>query len=152
MSKEKGPRYKGRADEELTFEEWKANTENEEYSVLCQFRNDKVKLSLEWLGTTSDSRAPFEYWDIYELNVWNWLIDGAELEGGRWVLDPRSRRYWDEAAAVKAYERFLVDYTDCEYVPLEDGSMAFKEVGNDLTPPDPNMPSGADNNPFIGSW
>lgn len=146
------PRYKSRDGEVLTREQWKEAREREEVRIVRTFRNDKVYLLLEWNGCPSNYAAPFELWDVYELTVWNWLIDGAELEGGRWVIDPASRTYWDEAHAVTAYEQFLAKYTDCERSENEDGTVTFTEVGNELTPPDPNTPSGADNNPFIGSW
>lgn len=146
------PKFKSRNDEVMTHEEWTACRRIPEYATVRTFRNDKVHLRLEWTGTPSTYDAPFEYWDIYVVTVENWLIDGAELEGGRWVTDPSSRTFWSVREAERFMEAFLAKYTDCEHVENEDGTLSFTEVGNLDAPPDPNKPSGADDNAFIGSW
>ena len=134
-------RYKGRENEELTKEQWEAHLSDPEYAVLLDFENDLVKVRVEWTGQTSDKNCPFDWWDIYRVDIFTKV-------GDKWVRDPASKRDHNGNSALHSARQFLANYTDCEF----DSGGGFHEVGNKLAPPDPNTASGADTNSFIGSW
>lgn len=134
--------YKDRDGELIaTKQEWLALRSNDGYAILGNFENDKVRIRAEWTGEPRDRRVMNEYWEIYDLSVWNWYE-------GHWVLDPSSRAYYDEKQMMAQYRAFLKRYTECH----DDDEGNFVEVGNKLEPPDPNKASGAEENTFIGSW
>lgn len=138
--------YKSRLEQELDVEEWCKLFDDQNYSVIRSFRNDRVWLMLRWTGEPTDRRCGFDYWDIYNLSIMN--SDGK----GNWVHDPASRTHWDEKAAIAQYEEFLLKYTESEYCEDEDGNLVLVEVGNEFTPPDPNKCSNFDDDNFVGSW
>lgn len=132
---------KDRAGDLIDNAQWELLRSDQAYSILGNFENEKVKIIAEWTGIPRDSNVMEEYWEIYELSVWNW-------HEGKWVVDPSSRHYYDAAQMMAKYRSFLKRYTECH----DDDEGNFVEVGNKLVPPDPNKASGVEENAFIGSW
>lgn len=133
--------YLDRHGGKITREEWLKLREDPDYCTLGQFQNEKVLVRAVWHGYPRDHRVMEEYWEIFQLEIYNRLEN-------KWVIDPGSRFYWDEQQMMAAYRVFLKRYTDCH----DDDEGNFVEVGNELAPPDPNKASGAEENTFIGSW
>lgn len=133
--------YKDREGDLIDAARWESLRSDESYSILGNFENEKVKIRAEWVGKPHDPKVMEEYWEIYSLEVWNWYE-------GKWVLDTSSRYYFSEAQMMAQYRAFLKRYTECH----DDEEGNFVEVGNKLTPPDPNKAAGAEENTFIGSW
>lgn len=142
----------------IAFEDYKAKRKDPSYTIIEQFDNQEVKLSIEWLGKVRDAaRFPdISYWPLFQINVWN----GMPLSDGtvQWVNDPRSgETYGSEAAAREAYREFLLEWTDCKLVEDKKGDLVFKEEGNILAPPPPpdlNTPTSVETvlTDDVGAW
>ena len=139
--RESKKRYKDREGNLIDNAQWELLRSDQAYSILGNFENEKVKIRAEWIGKPRDPKVMEEYWEIYELSVWN-------RHEGKWIVDPSSRHYSDEAQMMAKYRSFLKRYTECHY----DDEGDFVEVGNKLVPSDPNKAGGAEENTFIGSW
>jgi len=131
----------------ITPTEWEEKRANDDYRFIRRFEDDKVRVTVEWIGKVPKSSLQSfrEYWPVFEMRVENGTPNG-------WRLDPADGEqmfgYLDDA--VKAYEEFLVRWTECE----QDDEGKLIEVGNKLTPPDPNIPTTAatELDPEVGAW
>lgn len=117
---------------------WTELQKDDSYRVIREFDNGKVRVRLVWEGRVDKAHAQSfrDTWPIFSMGVWNYRADGSM------VIDPvkNGETYSHIEEAVRAYEEFLIDWTDCE--EGDDGRLI--EVDNLLTPPpppDPNKPA-----------
>lgn len=114
----------------------KSKLQDPEYSIVQEFDNEVVKVTLRWQGKVVNGGNTLpEFWPLFILDVMNYN------ESGALVPDPTTngQTFGSEKAGIKAYQEFLNDWTDCTV----DHNGVFKEVGNTLVPPpppDPDMP------------
>jgi hypothetical protein len=113
-------------------EAWKERQKDASYVIVSQYDNGVVQVTLKWNGRIENPQNTFpSYWPVFVLLVKNYKADGTL------ALDPESdQTFGDEASAVKAYEDFLVRWT--ESTTNEEGE--FVEQDNLLTPPAPPNP------------
>lgn len=113
---------------------WDTYQADPAYRVVREFDNGVVQLRVIWNGRLNQLQAQSfrETWPVYEVRVMNYTAEG------KLVPDPVSDNstFPDEAAALDAYEEFLVTWADCEI----DAEGKLVEVGNQLAPPPPPDP------------
>lgn len=128
--------YFDRELQPLALNEWKRRQGDPAYTVLRQYDNAVVRLTLKWSGRIENPSNSYpDYWPMFVLLVQNYKADGTLAN------DPvdGDRSFPTEAAAIKGYEEFLLKWTQS----TTDDAGAFIEQDNDLTPPappDPNRP------------
>lgn len=120
-----------------TLEDWKIKTADAAYSIVRQYDNGVVQITLKWIGRVPNPGDSYpEYWPVFRILVKNYRGDGSL------VNDPvdNDKIFPTEKTGIAAYEEFLTKWTACEVDPEGD----FIEADNALTPPpppDPNKPN-----------
>jgi hypothetical protein len=129
--------------------EWKKLAADPSYTIVRQYDNAVVQLTLKWSGRVENPSNTFpDYYPVFVILVKNYKADGMlandPVEG--------DRTFANEADGIAAYETFLTRWTECSVDP--DG--AFIEADNDLTPPappDPNKPTTeSEELGDVGAW
>lgn len=121
---------------------WLKLLADDSYRTVRQFDNGIVQISLFWVGKLNRVQASSfrDTWPVFALRVMNYRDDGSL------TADPvdDGRTFPTEEDAIKFYETFLLQWTDCE----QDDEGKLIEVDNHLAPPpppDPDAPtSGAE--------
>lgn len=130
---------------------WNAHRADHAYTIVREYDNGVVNVKVEWKGRVTDYGQVYpEFHKVFGLVVKNYTADGSL------ALDPveQGRTFPTEAAAVKFYEEFLVQWTDCE----KDDNGEFIEADNALTPPPPPNPDAPAIEPDapelgdVGAW
>lgn len=129
--------YINREGEKISKQDWKELQTQDSYKVVRLYDNGVVHLQLTWIGRIDNPDTFQSYWKNFILTVKNYRSDGSL------VNDPvdGDRTFSNEAEGIKAYEDFLLHWTDCSV----DDEAKFVERGNTLElplPPDPNRPEG----------
>jgi hypothetical protein len=126
--------YLNREGVRIDHETWLKHLGDDSYRTVRQFDNGVVKVTLFWVGKLNAvQRQSFrDTWPVFEMRVLNYKADGNLAADP--VADGQS--FPDEESAIKGYEEFLLQWTDCDR--KDDGS--FVEVDNHLAPPPPPDP------------
>lgn len=139
--------YVDREGKHISSEEWKLKSGDIAYTTVKEYDNGVVRVTLKWNGRVSGPSAQSfaDCWPIFVILVKNYKADGTL------VNDPvdNDQYFPNEADAVKAYESFLLKWTESEV----DDAGEFMEEGNVLTPPpppDPNKPQCEVDEPALG--
>jgi hypothetical protein len=123
-------KYIDRSGNEITKAEWGQRSNDRKYRLVKQFDNGRVDVSLLWRGLVAEPYASSleEFWPVFIFEVFNYREDGTK------ALDPieNERFFPNEEEAIKAYEAFLLKWSDSNFHGDE-----FVEVGNKYTPPPP---------------
>ncbi len=126
--------YLNRQGMNIDHATWLKLLGDESYRIVREFDNGVVQIRLIWVGKLSRvQRQSFrETWPVYEMRVMNYKADGSL------AADPveDGKTFPDEESGIKAYEEFLLTWTDCE----RDDENKFVEVDNHLAPPPPPDP------------
>ncbi|UUZ75462.1 hypothetical protein LP414_27490 [Polaromonas sp. P1(28)-13] len=141
--------FVGRDGARITPEDWKAKTADAAYSVVSQYDNGVVQVTLKWVGRVPNPENSYpEYWPVFRILVKNYCADGSLSN------DPvdNDKTFPTEVAGKAAYEEFLSKWTACEV----DAEGDFMEADNTLTPPkppDPNKPNTeSEELGEVGAW
>lgn len=107
---------------------WRELIQDEGYSVLRRFRDERVHIEARWTGKVIDPQNHFPYMrPVFSLVLFNRGTDGG------WKQDPRhGMTYYDEKKLLQDYNDFLLEWT--ESTIDDDGNLL--EVGNQLEAPD----------------
>ena len=128
--------YYDREGRQIDSGEWTVKRSDETYRNVRQYDNGTVRVILVWMGKVTDAASMFrDYWPVFQMGVWNY--DAADVLRPDPIMNENT--FGDEDSAVKAYEQFLMEWTDCMKA---DG--VFTEADNDLTPPPPPPPPNLD--------
>jgi hypothetical protein len=163
MAKVTAQAFVSREGHLLQRTEWTRLRADSSYFLVKEFENDKIAVSVEWLGFTRNANSvPRAHWKLYRLNVTNIVTTdglGDPLPAPRRTFDPQlTREFRTEQEALDAYEDALVRFGGCEWLPPPAGASGpmFVEHGNKLKPPGPNEVDtrGMDSDiaDLAGSW
>jgi hypothetical protein len=125
--------YFGRDGRLCQRNEWARLRDDPSYRIVRQYDNGSIRIQVEWLGEVTDPQNLFpDMYRLFRINVWNY--DAYNVLRPDPVRDGDT--YPTEKTAIKAYEEFLLDWTNCSVT--EDGD--FIEEDNSLAPPPPLNP------------
>jgi hypothetical protein len=128
--------------------DWRDLQKDPNYCTVRQYDNSVVQVTLKWVGRVPNPQNTFkEFWPVFILLVKNYKADGTL------AVDPNDsdKTYYEEAHAIKAYEEFLLRWTESTV----DEAGEFVEADNMLTPPappDPNKPMTVADDLGEGAW
>lgn len=146
----KATTYINKTGSKIDRKEWQKLAEDKSYTVSREFKNQDYRVAVLWEGIV-DGSAPSMYWEP-------WYFSVETFNGEKWVHDPfSSTKCSSETEAIKHYETFLDNYSDCTLkIDVNTGERHFREVGNELEPPpppDPDIPIISEStNELAGSW
>lgn len=126
----------------IDFESYKEKRKDPNYKFVELYDNQKVRLSIEWLGKVPQPDIMRDYWPLFQVNVHNGI---PQADGSiKWAEDGQSgAKFGRVEDARKAYQEFLVEWTECEMKETKGGVMKFVEADNIHempAPPDLNTP------------
>lgn len=106
-------RYINRKGETISKDEWQELREKEDYLYVHRFDNEKVALSIEWVGRLDDRQLANlmeEYWPLYTVSLFNYGADGRPRP------DPVNHgdTFATEAECKEFYEAFLIKWAGAE--------------------------------------
>ena len=126
-----------------------------EQRIIREFQNERFEICLsvaDWVEIDND--CPPELAKPVEFELWNIVTtdsEGNPLEKAQHVYDRTERSPFETIEeGIKYYEEWLVANNAAVY---QNG--ALKEIGNQLTPPDPDEPIVEENSAageMMGSW
>jgi hypothetical protein len=116
---------------------WINKRADDSYRTIRQFDNGKVRVLLEWYGKVSTPDSFEDYWELFQLRVFNYL------DAGQLVDDPnfRDKFFGTESSGVAAYEDFMLRWTDSlvdeegNFTESEDNTLEQRQ------PPPPPVPT-----------
>ena len=124
--------------------------------IIKEYLNGRVHLTLRHAMTVRDADAcPRNMWKLFEVTIENIRThdsEGVPYTEPRRSIDPDSKGFRTLDGAESHYESFLAKHTESYF---EESSGEFVEQGNELTPPDPDMPTMSAESPMnseMGSW
>lgn len=130
-------KYINKEGEEISKSVYDDLYDLDEYRIVKQFENDKVRLFIVWSGKieNADSLFPSSY-PLFVAVQHDYMPDKQEwcesIESGRTFSNIKK--------ANDFYNDFLMQWTE-SFIDLETGDM--QEVGNKLAPPPPPPPASA---------
>jgi hypothetical protein len=144
--------YFDREGDAVSPQLWKEKQADKAYKHLKAFDNGSVLVTLDWNGKVNDPANSWrDSWAVFVLNVINYDSQGVGRPDP--IMDGKTFPY--EEDAVKAYEDFLVSWTESHRVTNGvTGEDELVEEGNRLVPdapPDPNRPATAVDDD-VGAW
>lgn len=109
---------------------------DDSYRIVNQFQNKRVKLVIEWVGKIENADSTFRpSYKLFIAKQYDWLPSENDwkesIESGTTFATFK--------AADLFYQDFLLRWTDSYF----DDEGEIKEVGNELTPPEPPKPTYA---------
>lgn len=124
--------------------------------LIREFSNGKVSLQLRHTEALYGCRdIPRDFWKMFKVSIKNTITTDAEgwpLDAPKVVDDPDTREFRNHDDAEEYYETFLAKYTDSSF---NEETGKLEEVGNLLTPPDPDKPVISETSEVasdFGSW
>lgn len=125
--------YYDRKLQPISQSQWRELCQDEGYSILKRFRDDRVHIEARWIGKLENPQNYFPYLrPVFAVLVFNRGSDG------QWVQDPaHGQRFHDEKKLIAYYEEFVLNWTKSE---MKDGEL--QEVGNELEAPAESMALG----------
>lgn len=130
---------------------WASNRADPTYCQMEVYDNGSVRCEIEWLGKVKDPElmAP-EYWPLFKLHVGNY-VDADTASGKRLVpAFETGQTFGSHADALAAYQKFLLEWTNCSMEPTKAGTV-FTEEDNVLAPPPPEDLDKPESNVVIGN-
>ncbi len=130
-------KYFDKGGDEISEGIYNDHIANDEYRIVNQFQNDKVKLVIEWVGKIADADSKFpSAYPLFVAKQYDFMPNKNEwseaMESGT--------TFSNKKKADAFYEDFLLSWTE-SYIDVETGEMI--ETGNQLAPPPPPPPSSA---------
>jgi hypothetical protein len=146
--------YYDREGDAISHALWKEKRADAAYTMLKEFDNGSVRVTLEWTGKVTDPTNSWrDTWALFTLGVLNYDSTGTPRE------DPlmHGKTFSEEEDAVKAYSKFLTDWTESHMETNGvTGEEELVEEGNVLAPAipdDPNRPTTElDDDDGVGAW
>ena len=131
--------YVDRTGNKISKADWRRLRNNESYSSLRKYENQKIKVEVKWLGSIVNSNnIPFDYWKPFGIEVYN-IVDKITTVGieKNYALDPLlTKTYSTEESAIHDFYGILEKYTNCYWEEVHDmynednGKMKFIMIDN----------------------
>ena len=130
-------KYFDKGGDEISEGIYNDHIANDEYRIVNQFQNDKVKLVIEWVGKIENADASFpSAYPLFVAKQYDFMPNKQE-----WCESMEFGKVFSNIKKANAfYEDFLLSWTE-SYIDLDTGEMV--ETGNQLAPPPPPPPPSA---------
>ncbi|MFT4064327.1 hypothetical protein [Paraburkholderia sp.] len=144
--------YFNKEGDAIPLSQWRELQADRSYSVLKEYDNGSVNVTLRWHGRVPDPTNSWrESWPMFVLNVSNY--DSAGVARPDPVAD--NKTFYEQDDALRYYTNFIAKWTESRMEKNEmTGEMELIEEGNILVPeapPDPNRPA-TEVDDDIGAW